>query len=80
MSLSESCPSCKLVSLVVMEVLGVKMSQGVGVSLEHRLCLRHSCELESYVPGRAGWIEFTSAGLCGGPCWARYCGGRVSHL
>ena len=44
------------------------------------LCLRQSCGLERYVSGRAGWIWFTSAQLCGNPSWARYCGGRVSHL
>ena len=61
-----SCPPCDLVTLVVMELQGVKLSLGVGISLEHWLCLRQSCGLERYVSGRAGWIGFTSAGICGG--------------
>jgi hypothetical protein len=55
-----------------MELLGVKLSLGVRVSLEHRLCLRQSCGLERYVSGRAGWIGFTSNGIWVGPSWARY--------
>ena len=49
-----------------MELLGVKLSLCVGVSLGHCFCLRQSCGLERYVSGRAGWIGFTSAGICGG--------------
>ena len=49
-----------------MELLGVKLPLCVGVSLGHCFCLRQSCGLERYVSGRAGWIGFTSAGICGG--------------
>jgi hypothetical protein len=55
-----------------MELLVVKVSLVVGVSLEHRLCFRHSCGVERYISVRAGWIEFTSAELCGFSSWASY--------